>query len=141
MSELQQEQKTESPVTEGIEVQCRCGNTYRIDPFHPCLPHGPFLCPSCDPLVPVVGEPQSWPIAMAAQTPQGMYKHYKGATYLVLFVGRLSTNGAHEGSPVVIYVSLLKGTVNVRDEGEFHEWVTDDKGELVRRFTYVGRGA
>lgn len=124
-----------------IEVECRCGNTYWLDPLHPCLPDGPFLCPSCDPLSPQKGEPQSWPIAMAAQTPQGVYKHYKGDLYIVLMVGRNSTNDGSEGSPVVIYVSLKHGTVNVRDEGEFHEWVKDEAGELVRRFTYVGRGA
>ncbi len=52
-------------------------------------------------------------------TPLGIYRHYKGGLYRVLFVAHESTN-AREGNGVVVYVSLKTGRINVRDEGEFH---------------------
>lgn len=48
----------------------------------------------------------------------GLYKHYKGGLYRVLFTAWESTNGRPR-EEVVVYVSLEKGTVNVRLLEEF----------------------
>jgi hypothetical protein len=61
-------------------------------------------------------------------TKPGVYHHYKGGYYRVLFTAITSTN-AQQGRPVVVYVSLTKGTIHVRDEEEFHElvnWAADE---------------
>lgn len=57
-------------------------------------------------------------------TTTGVYVHYKGGRYRVLFDARVSTNGC-EGSWVVVYVSLTTGRVHARDVAEFHEPVGD----------------
>lgn len=57
-------------------------------------------------------------------TTSGVYRHYKGGLYRVLFTAREATNGAYTDRSVVVYVSLAFGHVNVRDEVEFHARVT-----------------
>jgi hypothetical protein len=66
-------------------------------------------------------------------TKPGVYRHYKGGLYRVLFVARMSTNGPTEDRPHVVYVSLAHGVINIRDEEEFHEIVANFKP--VPRFT------
>ncbi len=59
---------------------------------------------------------------LVLMTKLGVYRHWKGDRYRVLFVGWMSTNG-QQRTPQVVYVSLTTGTINVRDEAEFHEQV------------------
>lgn len=63
----------------------------------------------------------------------GIYKHYGGGRYRVLFEAHNSTNGPREGISMVVYVSLTTGRINVRDALEFVGDVTVD-GVSVRRF-------
>ena len=49
----------------------------------------------------------------------GLYEHYKGGMYRVLFCVRDSTNGEHEGRSLVVYVSLTTGNICARDADEF----------------------
>jgi hypothetical protein len=65
-------------------------------------------------------------------TQAGIYRHYKGGLYTVLMTALESTNG-RERAPVVVYVSHQDGSINVRDEREFHEPV-----EGVPRFAPLG---
>ena len=51
----------------------------------------------------------------------GIYRHYKGGLYRVLFTAHDSTNGPREGSTVVVYVSLTTGRINVRAADQFVE--------------------
>lgn len=75
-------------------------------------------------------------------TKPGIYKHYKGGTYRVLFTARQSTNGPSEGRVEVIYISLKYGHLNARDEEQFHEQVDADPaqgfipGAKVPRFSF-----
>jgi hypothetical protein len=55
-------------------------------------------------------------------TQAGIYRHHKGGLYTVLMTALESTNG-RERAPVVVYVSHQDGSINVRDEREFHEQV------------------
>jgi len=71
-------------------------------------------------------------------TSPGIYRHHKGGLYRVLFTARQSTNGPDVGLPLVVYVSLTKGTVHVRDEQEFHEPIGGTTLGELNRFTYVG---
>lgn len=62
------------------------------------------------------------------RTPPGIYRHWKGNLYRVLFVALDSNNDrAHE--PTVVYLSLdpgpHQGQINVRHESEFHELLPD----------------
>lgn len=52
------------------------------------------------------------------KTQPGLFRHYKGGLYRVLFVAHDSTN-VREGGAVVVYLSLTTGRINVRDEAEF----------------------
>ena len=61
-------------------------------------------------------------------------RHYKGGRYLILFEAMESSNG-RERKPVVIYASLDKGTVNVRDKEEFFESVEWPDGARRSRFS------
>ena len=63
----------------------------------------------------------------------GMYRHYKGGKYLVLFVADDSTN-KREGNKVVVYASLAHGTINCRDLNEFTEIVAWPDGGQKPRF-------
>jgi hypothetical protein len=49
----------------------------------------------------------------------GIYRHYKGGLYRVLFEAHDSTNGPHEGRSLVVYVSLTTGRINVRASDQF----------------------
>lgn len=64
---------------------------------------------------------------------QGIYRHYKGGLYSVLFVARDSTNGPNEGKNVVVYMDHKHGYVHVRDEEQFKELVEvgPEQGYLV----------
>lgn len=65
----------------------------------------------------------------------GIYKHYGGGRYRVLFEAHDSTNGPREGLSMVVYVSLTTGRINVRDALEFVGDVTLD-GVSVPRFVH-----
>lgn len=76
-----------------------------------------------------------------AEITPGIYRHYKGDHYVVIGLG------VHHESrePYVIYVSLAKGTINLRplypvtgDFDGFRSNVTV-KGQTVKRFEYIGR--
>lgn len=67
----------------------------------------------------------------------GIYDHYKGGKYRVMFVAKNSTNGQDEGTPMVVYVSLTTGRVHVRDEAEFNDRKMHE-GVMVNRFTWTG---
>ena len=83
---------------------------------------------------------------MIPDVPSGIYEHYKGGRYTVLFTARVSTNGLTEGERLVIYVSHTTGDVCARDLDEFTASVSVPmEGEpgrrgLVahRRFRFVG---
>jgi len=76
----------------------------------------------------------------------GIFKHYKGPLYRVLFVAKDSNNGPDEDRNVVVYVSLspegqTPGRISVRAEKEFDEHVISpipDNQAGVRRFTRIG---
>ena len=83
-------------------------------------------------------------------TTQGVYRHYKGGLYTVLFTARNSTNffgespvvfgdGANQDTRtvMVVYFSHEKGTINVRDEKEFNEFVYIEGKMPTRRFERV----
>lgn len=54
----------------------------------------------------------------------GLYLHYKGGFYTVLFVTTNSTNGSSdEGKEMVVYVSLTTGKLKVRELEQFCEKV------------------
>lgn len=61
----------------------------------------------------------------------GIYDHYKGGRYLVLFMAEDSETK----EPMVVYKSLLFGSNHVRPLANFMEYA--DKN--VRRFTYDGK--
>ncbi len=63
----------------------------------------------------------------------GVYTHYKGGRYLVLFVADESTN-RRMGKKVVVYVSLTYGKVHTRDWEEFTEKVKWPDGKRRTRF-------
>ena len=63
----------------------------------------------------------------------GIYRHYKGHLYRVLFTAWESTNGRPRDR-VVVYASLERGTINVRTFEEFNEPL--DSGKY--RFEFLG---
>lgn len=63
----------------------------------------------------------------------GVYMHYKGGKYRVLFVAKESTN-ARSGGKTVVYVSLTNGNIFTRDLSEFTETVKMPDGKEVPRF-------
>lgn len=76
---------------------------------------------------------------------QGVYRHYKGGLYRLLFIAKDSTNNSPTANEdVAVYVSLSEGgRVSVRLLREFDERVAvpcGDGGEPhhVPRFTWVG---
>lgn len=77
-------------------------------------------------------------------TKPGIYKHYKGGIYRVLFSARQSTNGPDEGKLVVVYIDLKYGGLHVRDEEQFNEKVLAppelgfNLGVEVSRFMFTG---
>jgi hypothetical protein len=69
----------------------------------------------------------------------GLYRHYKGPHYRVLFIAKNSTNGADEDRNEVVYVSLSEpGRISVRSEIEFGERVGSDGTDNIYRFTRIG---
>jgi len=61
----------------------------------------------------------------------GIYRHWKGDHYLVLFLARDSSNNAANHEDVVIYVSLdppRAGNINARRKTEFLEEVETRSG-------------
>jgi hypothetical protein len=79
----------------------------------------------------------------------GVYQHYAGGNYRVLFIAKDSNNGPNEDQNVVVYVSLhpggkhqgtSPGRISVRNEKEFEELInpTSENPEGVRRFTRIG---
>ncbi len=74
-------------------------------------------------------------------TRPGIYRHYKGGMYRVLFTAYNSTN--HEASsdyPYVVYVVYISldpgehcGQINVREEEEFNEWLEFQPGQRRRQ--------
>ena len=51
----------------------------------------------------------------------GLFQHYKGSFYRVLFIAKDSNNSGNDGN-VVVYVSLSEpGRISVRSEAEFDE--------------------
>ncbi|MBV9169080.1 MAG: DUF1653 domain-containing protein [Chloroflexi bacterium] len=75
---------------------------------------------------------------MSDKTKPGIYRHWKGGFYRVLFTALDSTN-AHERRSLVVYVSLNRdyGSINVRDEEEFHEMTDVGAGLRAPRFVHV----
>lgn len=66
----------------------------------------------------------------------GMYRHWKGNDYRVLFTALDSNNDAHRET-VVVYVSLspsFAGNINIRRQTEFTEVITTPDGRVRRRF-------
>jgi hypothetical protein len=56
-------------------------------------------------------------------TQLGVYRHWKGNHYRVLFVANDATNGLRGDRNIVIYLSMTDGRVYSRPENEFHELV------------------
>ena len=76
---------------------------------------------------------------------QGVYRHYKGGLYTVLFAARCSDNGPREGEDVVVYVSHTTGKMYTRFAREFFEPVdTTYQGEQsptpLYRFEFIAHG-
>jgi len=72
-------------------------------------------------------------------TPPGLYRHYKGGLYRVLFTVQDSTNGRDE-APMVCYVALEgdhAGNICVRDEAEFNGVMDFHARPQMLRFTWV----
>lgn len=70
----------------------------------------------------------------------GLYRHYKGNMYVLLFVGQDSNNDCNQ-ERVAVYMSLddpHKGAVRTRHVTEFMEDVQDTDGKWVPRFAFVG---
>lgn len=65
----------------------------------------------------------------------GIYKHYKGGLYRVLFLVRHHDSG----EPMVVYASLDRGTLNVREWPDFIALV-EVNGEPMPRFAYQTAG-
>lgn len=66
----------------------------------------------------------------------GVYRHWKGNHYRVLFTAWDSNNESPR-EEVVVYVSLSRGIVNVRRVREFTEMVPSGDGGVVPRFVAV----
>lgn len=69
----------------------------------------------------------------------GIYQHYKGALYVVLFVGQDSNNDRNKEN-TVIYMSLTEphaGAIRVRHVAEFLGEV-ESNDQRVPRFTLIG---
>lgn len=73
------------------------------------------------------------------RTTQGIYQHYKGGLYRLLFIAKDSTNGSPTADQdVAVYVSLNEsGRVSVRLLAEFDGRVQVE-GQSRPRFEWVG---
>lgn len=80
-------------------------------------------------------------------TKPGIWKHYKGGLYRVLFNARQETNGNPDnGKLVVVYLDLKYGGLHVRDEEQFHQRVWKEDGrpvdqEFIKPFLETGDNA
>lgn len=72
----------------------------------------------------------------AAMLKPGMYRHYKGGMYIVFGVARHSSNDKQGEEPMVVYWSVTKQCLWVRELREFTATV-EVGGEQVPRFTWV----
>jgi hypothetical protein len=73
-------------------------------------------------------------------TQGGIYQHYKGSRYIVLYAAYDSENHNNRGD-LVVYMSLSApqtGRVNVRSLVEFREDVEKPGGGKAPRFRYLG---
>ena len=66
----------------------------------------------------------------------GIYRHYKGALYRVLFTALMSDNDKKREA-YVVYFSMEKGEMNVRRLEEFQEYITTTDGQRITRFTHL----
>lgn len=69
----------------------------------------------------------------------GIYQHYKGPCYIVLFVGKDSNNDRN-GERTVVYMSMdepYRGAVRVRHLDEFLEQMLLSDGRIVNRFEFL----
>ena len=70
-------------------------------------------------------------------TRPGVYRHFRGDMYRVLFTARNTTSGVDYAQHMVVYVSLYTGgTVSCREVLEFNDYVTTEGGEKVKRFEF-----
>lgn len=75
----------------------------------------------------------------------GIYKHYKGDTYIVVGSAHNSTNGQDHDEPLVLYYSVKNGPtrMNARKETEFagtalvNDLCSYHGSRYVSRFTLV----
>ncbi len=68
----------------------------------------------------------------------GVYRHYKGPIYVVLFIGKDSNNDRND-EPSVVYMSMddpRRGAVNICHVDQFVSQVTVD-GKTVNRFEFL----
>lgn len=70
----------------------------------------------------------------------GIYRHYKGALYVVLGLARYSNNDPHEGDRMVLYYSLEKRQLCVREMSQFEEEVLWPDGQMHPRFSLLEVG-
>jgi hypothetical protein len=68
----------------------------------------------------------------------GIYRHYKGPLYVVLGLAQDSTNGPSEGLKMVLYYSLGKHKLCVREISQFTEKVPWPDGSMRPRFELLG---
>lgn len=73
---------------------------------------------------------------MPSDVAPGLYDHYKGGKYRVLFVAEDSTND-RDGNQVVVYESLTYHVMKCRDLTEFVEPVEWPDGTMRPRFVPV----
>lgn len=66
---------------------------------------------------------------------RGMYKHYKGGKYVVLTMA----TDTETSEPVVVYKSLLFGSIYTRPLSVWNEDVTIEDGKRVPRFKSMNR--
>lgn len=67
----------------------------------------------------------------------GLYRHWKGGHYLVLFTAQ-DSNNTGSGGAVVVYYSLARSGFRVRRVEEFTELISDGGGRRVPRFVRIG---
>jgi hypothetical protein len=67
----------------------------------------------------------------------GLYRHYKGPRYRVLFTGKDSTNGPGEGRAMVCYISDAEHGIHFRELSQFVEPVVWPDGISRPRFVKV----
>jgi hypothetical protein len=69
----------------------------------------------------------------------GIYEHYKGGQYKVLFTATNQSKDSHDEEPVIVYEAMYDNPVSkfwVRLEREFLEEI-EFEGNKVPRFTFI----